>query len=209
MNDGIIVVVSAGNESWKIVSPTDQDYGNLAYLEYLGSTFGFYYNRGGMQSAKTQTISVGAVDLRSDDRKATYSNCGNLVDIFAAGTGINSSFQTGGAQDPRNNSYTIGKFQGTSMSAPQVTGVLALLAEHWPGMSQLKATEWLLDNSTTDEMADSEADDAMDLTSLQDGPNKMLYWKNIRPVEGNVYPRSNIGVTRKVKWPRPKIKRNG
>ena len=53
----------------------------------------------------------------------------------------------GDIDDPRNSAYNLDKYQGTSMSGPQVAGVLAILAESWPNMTQAEAQSWLINNA--------------------------------------------------------------
>src|SRR5690606_31115144 len=69
------------------------------------------------------------------DNRASFSNYGDVsVDLAAPGAGILST--TNGS----NSSY--GGMSGTSMAAPHVSGVAALLAAHDPSLSaaSLKAT---------------------------------------------------------------------
>jgi len=211
ISDGIIVVHSAGNSSWKMVKTGDQDYNNAASIPFSGSSFNFALHRGGSLSSIDGVIVVGALSYFKDDRKSDFSNCGNAVDVYAAGEGINSSLLTGGATDPRNASYRVGKYKGTSMASPQAAGLLSCLAETWPGMTNSQASDWLVYNATQELMFDSEADDAMDRTSLQGSPNLMMFWKNVRPVDGGVFPRNNIASRANLKqvYPRPKIRRKG
>ena len=61
-------------------------------------------------------ITVGATDWY--DARASYSNFGSCIDLFAPGSSISSSLNSG------NNAY--GYKSGTSMAAPHVTGVAAL-----------------------------------------------------------------------------------
>ena len=215
IDDGIIVVVAAGNDSWKTVNSTDQDFNNTIYLPYLGVNYVWYLHRGtGSGAGYEPTINVGAMDHTVDERKATFSECGSVVDIYAAGVAINSSLHTSyfyGGADPRNGSYYRGKYQGTSMASPQVCGVLAMLAESWPSMSQTQAQQWLTDNAEDDAMFDSEADDPMDRTSLQGAPNRILRWFNQRVESGNSFPKKNFAgrPTSGAVYPRQRIRKRG
>lgn len=215
IDDGIIVVVAAGNDSWKTVNSTDQDFNNTIYLPYLGVNYVWYLHRGtGSGAGYEPTINVGAMDHTVDERKANFSECGSVVDIYAAGVAINSSLHTSyfyGGADPRNGSYYRGKYQGTSMASPQVCGVLAMLAESWPNMSQTQAQQWLTDNAEDDAMFDSEADDPMDRTSLQGAPNRILRWFNQRVESGNSFPKKNFAgrPTSGAVYPRQRIRKRG
>lgn len=222
INDGIICVFAAGNESWKQVNSLDQDFNNryTGFSSFYGTTFSnAYLHRGGSAGTFLDgAINVGATSNNVDEGKAGFSNCGSLIDVFAAGEAIQSSLLTPAAYsgafadvDPRNNSYYIGRYQGTSMASPQVCGILALLAESWPNMTQAEAQAWIIDNANSGQMADSGADDANDTTSLQGAPNKYARWINQRPISGNSFPKKNFkprpssGVT----YPRVAIRRRG
>jgi len=67
-------------------------------------------------------IAVGAVD--QSNRIAKFSSTGSSLEVVAPGTGINSTYL--------NN--TFAKISGTSMSAPIVSGLLALYKEMYPEM---------------------------------------------------------------------------
>ena len=212
MDDGIIIVASAGNDSWKTVNSSDQDYNNTCKVAYYGFDYTWSLHRGtGSGAGYAPIINVGAASNDVNEVKAPFSNCGNQVDLYAAGEGIQSSLLTTGVADARNGSYDLGKYQGTSMSGPQVAGVAALLVEAWPNASQTEIHEWLVDNAATDVMYDSGTDDGMDTASLQGGANKFLRWINQRPINGNTFPKKNFKarpVSGKM-YPRPNIRRKG
>jgi len=222
IDDGIIVVAAAGNDRNKITNSTDQDYNNKVYWPY--TFFGFdyeatvYTHRGtGSAAGKPEVIVVGAMSNDTDEKKAEFSNTGTQVDIYAAGETIQSSLNTnqyasyGPYTDSRDSNYEGAKYYGTSMASPQAAGVLAILAESWPNMTQAEAQQWIIDNASDDKMFDSGADNPMDLTSLQGGPNKILRWINQRPEEGFAYPQRNFKPrpTTGAVYPRTKIRKRG
>lgn len=86
-------------------------------------------------------ISVGAVD--ADKKRASYSNFGPRLDVVAPGTEILSTYL--GNAGP--SSYTY--LSGTSMAAPFVTGVVALIKAAAPALTPAEVTE-ILHKSATD-----------------------------------------------------------
>src|SRR5690606_21058057 len=67
-------------------------------------------------------IAVGSIT--STGARASFSNYGAIVDIAAPGSNIYSTLNTG-SQGPGNESYA--SYSGTSMAAPHVAGVVALI----------------------------------------------------------------------------------
>ncbi|MBX3001210.1 MAG: S8 family serine peptidase [Caldilineaceae bacterium] len=83
-------------------------------------------------------ITVGATDLL--DQRATFSNYGNCLDIFAPGVDVQSAWRT---------SDTATKtLSGTSMAAPHVAGIAALYLEGNPGATPTQTTSHLMSKAT-------------------------------------------------------------
>ncbi|NBP58888.1 hypothetical protein EBU71_20550, partial [bacterium] len=111
-----------------------------------------YYKRGTDPAGVPGSITVGNIDsvaaLRlstsSSDTdqvwvefKSNSSSHGDTCDVWAAGTNILSSVYTSQTlKDPRNNSFSLNVFTGTSMASPQVAGMIACLAERYPRFKQ-------------------------------------------------------------------------
>ena len=214
--DGIIIVTSSGNNAQKNVKLGDQDYQNYLYLRNGSNPYAAIIpsNRPGSLGQNEPTLNVGAVDVYRDDRKRVSSTCGNAVDVHAAGDNIMSSFLTnsiGGITDSRNSSYYLGKISGTSMASPQVCGVLALLAESNPNITQAEANAWIEANATKDVMYDTGTDSSTDFNSLQGSPNRILRWINQRPETGMSFPKVNAKArpTSGLAYPRPRIRKRG
>jgi subtilisin family serine protease len=108
-------------------------------------------------------ITVGATD--DQDQRASFSNFGKCVDLFAPGVDITSV----GITDPD----ATAKMSGTSMATPHVAGGIALyLADH-PDATPADVATALVANSTPDKVGDP--GDA--------SPNKLLYVGKADPAQ--------------------------
>ena len=139
MNDGIIITSSSGNNSHSIDVQGGVNYDNTITYNTSNTV---YYNRGEYFD-NTATIVVGNVDCTVVEQKSQSSTTGPRVDVLAPGENVVSSVLSGGVTDDRNTAYRIQKYGGTSMATPQVTGVLACVAEHWPRMTHDEAKAYL------------------------------------------------------------------
>lgn len=83
-------------------------------------------------------ITVGATT--SSDVRASYSNYGSCVDLFAPGSSITSDWYT---SDTATNTIS-----GTSMATPHVAGVAALYLQGNPGASPAAVQNALVSNAT-------------------------------------------------------------
>ena len=121
----VVIVHAAGNEMHNIDSVDNFPNANLLTFHSKADNF----------------ISVGANgDPRVASGKiiADFSNYGqNSVDVFAPGVKIFSTL-------PGGNQY--GYLSGTSMAAPVVTGVVALVRSYYPGLSA-KQIKYVIDKS--------------------------------------------------------------
>jgi subtilisin family serine protease len=100
-------------------------------------------------------ITVGATT--NTDARASYSNFGSCLDIFAPGSSITSAWYTG--------TTATNTISGTSMASPHVAGAAALYLQGSPTASPATVTSALLANST-----------ASKVTSAGTGsPNRLLY----------------------------------
>lgn len=83
-------------------------------------------------------ITVGATT--SSDARASYSNYGSCLDLFAPGSSITSDWYT---SDTATNTIS-----GTSMATPHVAGVAALYLQGNPGASPATVQSALVNNAT-------------------------------------------------------------
>ncbi|GAA5532708.1 S8 family peptidase [Deinococcus aluminii] len=100
-------------------------------------------------------ITVGATT--NTDARASYSNYGSCLDIFAPGSNITSAWI--------GSTTATNTISGTSMATPHVTGAAALILANNPSYTTAQVTSALLNNATTGKV-----------TSAGTGsPNRLLY----------------------------------
>ena len=193
LNDGILIVAAAGNDYSKIDVSGGVDYNNYARATFNGSYFNWDSHKGTTPGAVPGVICVGAIDSLSTEQKATFSNCGPRIDVYAPGAAIQSSVHSGGLADPRNGSYQLVKYQGTSMASPQVCGVLACALEIYPNMTAAQGRAYIISLAKTGQITDSAPSDQSNTRSLQGSTNRYLFALNHRPSTGITYPTSLYG----------------
>jgi subtilisin family serine protease len=103
-------------------------------------------------------ITVAATD--TNDARATYSNYGTCVDIFAPGSNILSATKTGDT--------TTGKMSGTSMATPHIAGVAALYLATNPTWTPTQVRTAMINDATPNKITDT-----------KNTPNKLTYTGNI------------------------------
>jgi subtilisin family serine protease len=107
-----------------------------------------------------QALTVGASD-RSDAR-ASFSNFGSCVDVFAPGRDVTSARRGGGST----------ALSGTSMASPHVAGVSALCLERRPGATPAEVASCVVESATRDK-----------LSAIGDGsPNRLVYARTDAPM---------------------------
>jgi len=129
VNDGVTVAVAAGNSNADacLSSP----------------------------SRVAQALTVGATT--STDARASYSNFGTCLDLFAPGSSITSAWNT--------STTATRTISGTSMASPHVAGVAAVLLSRTPSMTPAEVASALTSSATTSVV-----------TSAGTGsPNRLLY----------------------------------
>ena len=154
INAGVIFVHAAGNDQYKMDLPSGPDYNNYA----ASASNLTRYNQGSSPTGAGNrtngygdSIEVGSINSSSKsvslDRKAFSSNAGPGVTIWAPGDGVRSAWtnaNTSGGTYYLNNSYRQHTINGTSMAAPQVAGVAALIAQVNPQITPAEMKEYLV-----------------------------------------------------------------
>ena len=209
---GVISVASAGNDKLKICKLSNEaDWSNryfgdtrsLFANDYVVGRYGYYHRGSSVCAAPMDSypnpstfpqkspICVGATNSAVVDAKRSFSDCGPRVDIFAPGTNIQSartsSFLT--VPDPRNSQYYLSKQNGTSMSCPQVCGILACMLELYPRKGPADIRRYLEAHSKQNQLLDT-GGGYTDENSLQGAKNLYLFHKVERDSEGVLVPRT-------------------
>ena len=213
INDGVIVIASAGNIYFNCEIPTGQDYNN--YLR-VGTT-PYYFSRGSSPGSADNVICVGSIGNKVNEYKSDFSNWGSRVDIWAPGSDIISAVYDQGSanseslgayyplvQDPRNNSYFLASISGTSMAGPQVAGIIACLAEQEPNLTQAEALQHLIENSLA-EVNSLGLPEQSPYEGFGDSLNRYAFIPKKRPDSGMASPaqlHKNRNTTIGVKYPR-------
>lgn len=102
-----------------------------------------------------EAITVGAT--MSNDGRASFSNYGTCLDLFAPGASITSAWNT--------SNTSTATISGTSMASPHVAGVAALYLQNHPNASPQAVRDAIVNNATANVVTGEGAG----------SPNKLLY----------------------------------
>jgi subtilisin family serine protease len=129
VNDGVVLAVAAGNSNVDACTSSP--------------------------ARATAAITVGAT--ASNDARASFSNFGTCLDIFAPGVSITSAWSS--------SKTAIKTISGTSMAAPHVAGVAALILSGNPTQSVQNVVDTLIASSTPDKVTNA----------VTGSPNRLLF----------------------------------
>ena len=187
IDDGIILVSAAGNDSHKADISTGDDYNN-----YFTNNFGNrYYHQGSTPMGLPGVISVGNISYVYIDGQEPLFNSstkGPRVDIQAPGgyimsaipDGSNIAVSVGTVDYPLDGNYKATKISGTSMASPQVCGAVACILSARPTMTGPEVLAFLQQHGTANRLYDSTtgtpSTDYSDFRALQGAEN--IYLQN-------------------------------
>jgi subtilisin family serine protease len=148
---GVHVSISAGNWYQKNDVPGGTDYNNYFHRSNLVP---IYYHRGGSPHDDL-AIRVGSIDTQVRDSlteyKSVFSDAGPAVDVWAPGSFVMSACSTtntyGGVAYYANSGFKQVNISGTSMSAPQVAGVISLYLQLNPWATPSQVKTWVISQS--------------------------------------------------------------
>ena len=189
--DGVIVISSAGNSYWNCDTSSGNDYNN-----YINAGGTLYHSRGSTPGSADNVICVGSIGSKVAEYKSNFSNWGERVDIWGPGSDIISAVYDNTTTpsgynpiiaDSRNSSYYLASISGTSMSSPQVCGVIACLAEQEQDITQAEALQHLKENALS-EVGTTGTINHSTYEAFGDGPNRYLFMPKKRPETGTLSP---------------------
>ena len=184
--------------------PGGDDYNNYFTFEFGGSTYYFYYNRGGSPSInepgkayskdslndisisdkdENPGFMVGAIDNDlsfGEDQKAIFSDSGPGVNIYVAGEEVNSAVSnTNDSSDDRryqhNPAYREVKLSGTSMASPNMAGLCALLLQVHPDWTPSQVRKYFESNAQLTLKNTGQDSDYANNQSIHGGQPRIAY----------------------------------
>jgi hypothetical protein len=199
---GVVIVHSAGNYGNKVDVVGGKDYSNYyttttTYAGFIPAGQPVYYHQGGSPtSSNTVTVSAAwhAPVYSGNSLLETlgyYSERGPGCDVISPGSYITAATSKAaplnyefspigpyvfGKNSAADTSHYVCKISGTSMAAPNVTGVLALFLSQHPEATPLDAKKWIQNTGIKNQVATTSKDnDWFTSTALLGAPNNYLY----------------------------------
>jgi hypothetical protein len=116
--------------------------------------------------------------LREDSERGARLDINAAGEQITSATSVNSTYGTKQAY-PGNSSYYIARISGTSMAAPQITGMGALWLQANPGGTAADFKKFLANSSKEDLYNSGNADSfnaSNSIPRLYGGTTKVAYW---------------------------------
>ena len=197
LNNGIHVCTAAGNNYQKIDTPGGVDYNNYVTA---GSSY-VYYHRGKSPSIFeggntlesslsspsadiNEGFDVGALDNTSVlsgstylDRKTSFSDSGPAVEIYTVGRYVISAQPTSASTSYYwDSNFKQAKYSGTSMAAPQMCGMIGLLAQAHPDWTPAQIKKYFISNSQALMYDTGNTNDYTTTNTIHGGNNRVAYF---------------------------------
>ena len=205
---GVIVMVSGGNDAYKMDVVGGTDYNNYITADVQGYTETIYYQRGNSPasaygSVTNRPIVVGAVSRASNvivnqENKTNFSKTGPGVQVYAPGDYIAGACSTTSnlgsypkVNYPTNSSFRSIKVSGTSQASPQVAGWAATIMAMRPWLNQAQLTQYMNDVSVANVLNENSGGGTgyTNFYYLQGGTNRYMY----NPFSGSTVTTATLG----------------
>lgn len=180
IDEGVHVVISGGNNYHKIDTPGGVDYDN----SFVSGGTTYEYHRGS-SPFDDEALKVGNIDTITfnavQDQKSHSSETGPGIDIWAPGANVVSA--TSNINEYSNVAYNLDSnfrqinLSGTSMAAPQVCGLGALVLQLNPGLTPTNLKNWFITKAVSNSViyTSNVNNDYTNTRSLLGGNNRFLY----------------------------------
>ena len=187
-DSGVICVKSAGNGYHPIAGANAPYYSGIhdSFMRYIGDLgVDYYYNRPGSPHSD-DTIYVASLDrtlFGTEEFITQSSERGPRIDIITGGDDITSATSTVSTYAkqfyPGSGSHYTSRISGTSMAAPQITGMGALWLQANPGGTAQQFKDFLAIHATSNSY-DSGTDESFNEDNViprrYGAPNRIAYW---------------------------------